>query len=56
MPPYKIGQLLRITNRLRNEFGTTGKVIRVGDPFVTIRNVESNRKYTRAWFNLEPTV
>ena len=52
--PYEIGQLLRITNRLRNEFRTTGKVIRVGELLVTICNVATKRKYTRAWFNLEP--
>ena len=52
--PHVIGDLLSITNDLRNEFGITGRVTRSGRTFVTIRNSTTRRTYTRAWFNLSP--
>ena len=50
--PYSIGDRLTITNNLRNEFGTTGAVIRSGVRLVTIRSFIDRRSYTRAWWNL----
>lgn len=46
--PYKKGDLLRVTNALRREFGTTGTVIKSGVTFVTIQSRKSrrNKSYT----------
>ena len=52
--PYSIGDRLTITNNLRNEFGTTGVVIRSGVRLVTIRSFTNRMSYTRAWWNLAP--
>ena len=52
--PYSIGELLSITNNLRDEFRTTGTVIRTGVRLVTIRDTDTRRIYTRAWWNLAP--
>ena len=50
--PFSIGDSARITNRLRNEYGTTGVVTHVGTRMVTIRGT-NRRTYSRAWWNLE---
>ena len=50
--PYKKGDLLQIANSLRRELGITGVVIRSGATFVTIRNTDTGKSYTRAWWNL----
>ena len=52
--PHVVGNLLSITNDLRNEFGITGQVTRSGHTFVKIRNSTTRRTYARAWFNLSP--
>ena len=49
---FCIGQIVEITNRLRDEFGTTGEVISVGCTKVEIRNTTTRRKYSRAHWNL----
>ena len=41
--PYKKGQILSITNNLRNEFGITDKVVRLGKVLVMIRNSSTGR-------------
>lgn len=54
-PPneFRIGQLVRITNRLRNEFGTTGVVTSVGHTRVEVKNSATGKKYSRAHWNLQ---
>jgi len=47
--PLILGERVRITNRLRNEFGTVGVVTRNEPRLVTIRNERSGRSFTRAW-------
>jgi len=51
--PYKEGDTLRINNRLRNEYGIVGKVRKVCNTRVTIRNSGTGKDYQRAWWNLE---
>ena len=53
--PHAIGDKVTIGNHLRNEFGIKGIVTRSGARLVTIRNAESRKTYTRAWWNLNPT-
>ena len=48
----RIEQLVEITNRLRDKFGTTGEVISVGHTRVEIRNATTRKKYSRAHWNL----
>ena len=54
-PPneFRIGQLVRITNSLRNEFGTTGVVTSVGHTRVEVKNSATGKKYSRAHWNLQ---
>ena len=47
------GDIVRITNRLRNEYGTVGMVRTIRNRQVTIRNSGTGIDYHRAWFNLE---
>ena len=54
--PYKLGDKVRITNKLRDELGIIGIVTSnstVRSRLIEIRNTTTNRKYTRAWWNLE---
>ena len=51
--PHRIGDIVRITNSLRNEYGTVGEVISIAPRLVTIRNRDTNREYKRGWWNLE---
>ena len=51
--PHARGDLLTITNDLRDEFGIMGRVIRSGVTFVTIRNITTRKTYTRVWWNLK---
>ena len=46
------GDIIRITNRLRNEYGTVGMVRIICNRQVTIRNSGIRIDYQRAWFNL----
>ena len=50
-----VGDRVRITNALRDEYDTVGVVIRVGPRLVTIRGERDQREYTRGWWNLELT-
>ena len=49
---FRIGQLVEITNRLRDEFGITGVVTSVGHTRVELKNSTTERKYSRAHWNL----
>ena len=51
--PYQQGGIVRITNRLRDEYGTIGTVISSAPRLVTIKNSRTKNTYTRAWWNLE---
>ena len=54
--PHKIGDIVRITNKLRDEFGTISVVtswITSHSRLIDIKNTTTNIKYTRAWLNLE---
>ena len=51
--PFVVGDILRITNRLRQEYGTVGMVTKVCNTRVTIRNSGTGNDYQRAWWNLE---
>ena len=50
--PYEIGDVLRINNRLRNEYGIVGEARKVCDTRITIRNSGTGNDYQRAWWNL----
>ena len=47
------GQLVRITNHLRDEHGIIGHVTNSANFIVEIRNETTRRPYRRAWWNLE---
>ena len=47
--PFVIGDILRITNHLRDEFGTVGKVWKACTTKVHIRNSDTGKDYSRAW-------
>ena len=47
------GDILRITNHLRDEHGKVGTVTHVGKTLITIRNSGTKAYYKRAWWNLE---
>ena len=47
------GQIVRITNRLRDEYNITGEVISTTRRIVVIRNELTGNRYSRAWWNLE---
>ena len=49
----RVGDIVRITNTLRDEYSTIGTVTRVGPRFVTIQGKNDRRTYTRGWWNLE---
>ena len=49
----RVGNTVRITNTLRDEYGTIGTVTRVGPKLVTIQGENNKRTYTRGWWNLE---
>ena len=51
--PHRIGDIVRITNTLRNEHGIVGTVISLPGRLVTIRNEETQNTYVRGWWNLE---
>ena len=54
--PHKLGDKVRITNKLRDELGIIGIVTSnstVRSRLIEIRNTTINRKYTRAWWNFE---
>ena len=50
--PYEIGDILRINNRLRNEYGIVGEARKVCDTRITICNSGTGNDYQRAWWNL----
>ena len=49
---FCIGQIVEITNRLRDKCGTTGEVISIGHTKIEIRNTTTRNKYSRAYWNL----
>ena len=51
--PFVLGDIVRITNRLRNEYRTVGTVRKIRNRQITIRNSGSGIDYNRAWFNLD---
>lgn len=51
--PHRVGDVVRITNTYRNQYGITGVVESSSSRFVTIRNQETNQTYKRGWRNLE---
>lgn len=51
--PLRVGDVVRITNTLRNEHGIIGTVESSPARLVTIRNANTRRTYTRGWWNLE---
>ena len=54
--PLRVGDFVRITNRyVHDEYGTTGDVISASRRMVEIKNRETGRRFTRAWWNLERT-
>ena len=53
---HRQGDIVRITNVLRNEHGIVGTVLPPSGPrsrLITIQNQSTSRKYTRGWWNLE---
>ena len=54
--PHKLGDKVRITNKLRDEFGAIGIVTSkstIRSRLINIKNTTIKRKYTRACWNLE---
>ena len=54
--PHRPGDIVRITNVLRDEYGTVGTVLPPSTStsrLIRIRNQSSNREYQRGWWNLE---
>ena len=51
--PHRVGDIVRITNTLRNEYGIVGIVTSSPPRLVTIRNRNTSRNYIRGWWNLE---
>ena len=49
----KVGQIVRITNRLRDEYNISGIVTNTNRRIVEIRNQLTGNRYSRAWWNLE---
>ena len=49
---FQLGQRVRITNTLRNEYNTEGTITRVSRHMIHLRNDEG-RSYSRAHWNLE---
>ena len=49
--PYKEGDILRINNRIRDEYGIVGRVRKVCDTRVTICNSGTGNNYEIAWWN-----
>jgi uncharacterized NAD(P)/FAD-binding protein YdhS len=49
----EIGELVRITNSYKGQKGTTGIIERITEKQVTIRNQNSNIRYTRSKKNVE---
>ena len=50
--PFAKGDIIAITNRLRNKFGIVGKIEKIGVRLVKIVNSSTNKTYSRAWWNL----
>ena len=53
---HRHGNKVRIINKLRDKFGIVGVVLSNSNAksrFVNIREPSSNKRYTRAWWNLE---
>ena len=51
--PFIKGDILRVTNRLRDKYRKVGKVKKICKTQVTIQNSGTGRKYCRAWYSLE---
>ena len=49
---FQLGQRVRITNTLRDEYNTEGTIIRVSRRMIHLRD-DGGRKYSRAYWNLE---
>ena len=50
---FRVGDLLQITNRLRNEFGVTGVVETTGSQFIWIKKTVTGKRYNKAYWNLD---
>ena len=50
--PFAKGDIVAITNHLRNEFGIVWKIEKIGVRLVNIVNSSTNKTYSRAWWNL----
>ena len=48
-----VGEVVRITNNYKGTRGITGIIERVTDKQVTIKNQDTNRRYTRSKTNVE---
>jgi len=46
---FATGNIIRITNHLRNEHGTVGEAMKVCNTLVNIRNSGTSKNYYRAW-------
>ena len=51
--PFDTGNILRMTNHLRDKYSTVGEARKVCNTLVTIRNSGTGNDYYRAWWNLE---
>ena len=51
--PHRVGDIVRIANRLRDEYSIIGVVESSPERLVAIRNQDTRRTYTRGWWNLE---
>jgi len=53
--PHKRGDTVRITNKLRDEYGIIGVITSKSTPqsrLLDIRDKSNNKRYTRGWWNL----
>ena len=51
--PLKVGEVVRITNAHKGAYGVCGKITHIGGRMVDIRCVETGKRHTRAWWNLQ---
>lgn len=47
--PFVIGDIIMITNHLRDKYGRVGEVKKIGKTLVTIVNSSTRRKYWKSW-------
>ena len=51
--PLRVSEVVRITNAYKDAYGVCGKITYIGGRMVDIRCVETRKKHTRAWWNLQ---